>query len=62
MDGRDGSWAVLRSDATNTQMWLSVDEDQLNGGERRHTTEQVDYVAFESAGSFELMPASVTTA
>ncbi len=48
MDGNDGSWvqahgATLSSAGT---LFLSVDEDQIGGSERRHTSEQVSYAVF----------------
>lgn len=51
MDGGNGGWAYLygASPITPTTLYLAVDEDQTNDSERRHTTEQVGYVVFESA-------------
>ncbi|GAB4325957.1 MAG: hypothetical protein Kow0059_22180 [Candidatus Sumerlaeia bacterium] len=50
MDGSDGSWAYLygSSPLTTTQIRLALDEDQIGGSERSHSTEQVAWIAFES--------------
>jgi len=50
MDGNEGSWAHLvgPSPTTPTSACLRVDEDQLVDPARRHSTEQVAYLAFES--------------
>ena len=45
-DGIDGGWAVLSAPLSDVAISLSIDEDQLNDGERKHTTEQVAYVVF----------------
>jgi len=49
MDGGDGGWAVLygATPMTASQLTLAVDEDQLSGNERNHTTEQLGYLVFE---------------
>ena len=51
LDGRNGGWAQTHGlpQANATQLFLSVDEDQIADPERSHTTEQVGYVAFEAA-------------
>ena len=51
MDGNDGGWAQGHGGtlATSTSLFLSIDEDQISGSERSHTTEQVGYVVFETA-------------
>ncbi len=48
MDGNDGGWAQIHGGtmASSTSLFLSIDEDQIGGSERRHTTEQVGYVVF----------------
>ncbi|NQY91539.1 MAG: hypothetical protein HRT46_07755 [Deltaproteobacteria bacterium] len=48
MDGNDGAWAQAHGGtlSSSTTLFLSVDEDQIAGSERRHTTEQVSYAAF----------------
>lgn len=54
MDGADGGWAVLHGDQTTNQLSFKIDEDQIRNQERRHTSEQVAYVAFESVGVIAL--------
>ncbi|RME36399.1 MAG: hypothetical protein D6788_11660, partial [Planctomycetota bacterium] len=51
VDGGNGGWAQTHgaTPATATQLFLSIDEDQIKDGERRHTTEQVGYIVFESS-------------
>ena len=58
MDGANGSWAQIHGGtlATTTQLFLSVDEDQIANPERNHATEQVAYVVFED--SFVYQPPS----
>lgn len=50
MDGNNGGWAYTYgpTQATTTGLRLAVDEDQIRDNERKHTTEQVGYIAFES--------------
>ena len=52
LDGADGGWAHLHGAMSTTQIGLSVDEDQVVDSERSHTTEQVGYIVFETAGSY----------
>ena len=48
MDGGDGGWPVFSSSPSGSlKMW--VDEDQISNSERRHTTEQVAYLAIGSS-------------
>ncbi|UCG15618.1 MAG: hypothetical protein JSV19_10020 [Phycisphaerales bacterium] len=49
MIGADGSWAQAYGPtlATTTTLNLSLDEDQLEDTERRHTPERVAYAVFE---------------
>ncbi len=51
MDGGDGGWPVLYgSDPLNGgAIDLAIDEDQIRDSERAHTTEQVAYLALETA-------------
>ena len=48
MDGNNGGWAQIHGGtvATTTQLFVSVDEDQVGDSERSHTTEQLAYAAF----------------
>ena len=48
MDGNDGAWAQAHGAtlSSSTTLFLSVDEDQIGGTERRHATEQVSYAVF----------------
>ena len=48
MDGGNGGWAYIHGAtlATTTDLYLSIDEDQINDSERNHTPEQVGYVVF----------------
>ena len=50
MDGRDGGRPILYGPnaVAATGLNLAIDEDQANDSERRHTTEQVAYLVFES--------------
>jgi len=48
MDGGNGGWANTVGGTTTLGMDLWADEDQVRDSERRHTTEQVGYVVFES--------------
>ncbi|MCH2209147.1 MAG: Ig-like domain-containing protein [Lentisphaerales bacterium] len=50
MDGGDGGFAVLLDSpvASGDQITLAIDEDQINDGERSHTTEQVSWLAIKS--------------
>ena len=50
MDGNNGGWAYTTGFTAST-FNLLVDEDQLGDAERRHTTEQVGYLVFATAGS-----------
>lgn len=52
MQSSEGSWAQAHGPtlATPTTLFLSVDEDQIGRGERRHSTEQVGYVVFATEG------------
>jgi hypothetical protein len=52
MQSSEGSWAQVHGAtlATPTTLYLSVDEDQLGKGERRHSTERVGYVVFAAPG------------
>ena len=54
MDGGNGGWAQVHGAtmATTTTLNLSIDEDTIGDTERNHTTEQVGYVAFASAGVY----------
>ena len=49
MDGNDGAWPLLygASPVSSSDLDLAVDEDQISGSERSHTTEQVAYIVFE---------------
>jgi hypothetical protein len=52
MDGNNGGWAYSSYGATptsTTSLFLSVDEDQISDNERRHNTEQVGYIVFETS-------------
>ena len=53
MDGGDGGWAVLsgNSPINGTTVGLAIEEDALRDSERRHSTEQVAYIAFNSSNS-----------
>ncbi len=53
VDGGDGGWASIHggSMSTTTDLFVSIDEDTLRDAERGHTTEQVAYVVFATAGS-----------
>lgn len=53
MDGGNGGWAVLRGDnpVSGGSINLGIEEDQSKDTERKHTPEQVSYVAFASAAS-----------
>jgi hypothetical protein len=48
MDGNDGSWVQAHGATLSsaTTLFLSVDEDQVGGNERRHTHEQASYAVF----------------
>ena len=54
MDGGNGGWAYGHgaNQATTTNLYLSIDEDQVNDSERNHTTEQVGYMVFETAAVY----------
>lgn len=53
MDGNNGGWPVLfgSTPLANSQLRMYFDEDQVRDTERRHTTEQVAYLAFGSPSS-----------
>lgn len=55
MDDPNGSWAQTfgATPTTSTTCGLSMDEDQIRDVERGHSTEQVGYVAFQSAVAYE---------
>jgi len=50
VDGGDGGWAYTygASPVSSTNLDLVIDEDQIGGAERSHTTEQVGYAVFGS--------------
>ena len=52
MDDTNGGWAQVHGAtmATTTTLNLSIDEDQIGGSERKHSTEQVGYVVFAAPG------------
>lgn len=54
LDGGDGGWSMMygTNPLSTTQTDLVVDEDQLGDSERRHTTEQVAALVFETNGSY----------
>jgi hypothetical protein len=54
MDGMDGSWAVSAAISSTEYMRVAVDEDQISNPEREHTTEEVDYIVFSTAGPVQL--------
>lgn len=56
VDESDGSWAVLTSNPTKTQLGVAVDEDMIWDKERKHTTEELDYAVFSVAGLIPLYP------
>ena len=47
MDGGDGGWPVLHGSnpVSGSTINLAIDEDQLRDSERRHTTEQIAFLA-----------------
>ncbi|GAB5405833.1 MAG: hypothetical protein Aurels2KO_40640 [Aureliella sp.] len=53
MDGGNGGWAVLRGDTpvSGDGINLGIEEDQSKDTERKHTPEQVAYVAFAPSSS-----------
>jgi phosphodiesterase/alkaline phosphatase D-like protein len=53
VDGANGGWAQVHGStlATTTELYLSIDEDQIGDSERNHINEQVGYVAFGSSAS-----------
>jgi hypothetical protein len=53
MDGGDGSWALLAKISSKVSMNVAVDEDTFLDG-RDHTTEEVDYIVFSTAGPVPL--------
>jgi hypothetical protein len=54
MQSSEGSWAQVHGAtvATTTTLYLSVDEDQIGRGERKHSTERVGYVVFVAPGVY----------
>ena len=58
MDGVNGGWAQVHGAtlADTNFLYLSIDEDQINDAERKHTPEQVAYVVFRAPGSFLYVP------
>ena len=50
MDGGNGGWAYVygSNPTTTTSLHLATDEDQVYDSERKHTTEQVGYLVFET--------------
>ena len=54
VDGGNGGWAYLygSAPATASTLDLVIDEDQVGDSERNHTSEQVGYVAFATAGVY----------
>jgi hypothetical protein len=59
MDGGHGSWAVSAGIDSAGSINVAVDEDGYNN-ERAHTTEEVDYIVFSTAGSVTLSPDSIS--
>jgi PKD repeat protein len=62
MDGGDGGWPLLygANPVTAGNLALAYDEDQIANSERNHTTEQVAYMVFGSAGGNLAPTASFT--
>ncbi len=60
IDGGVGGWAQSHG-TTPTQVFLSIDEDQLQDDERTHTSEQVGYVAFEHGFNLAIASGSACT-
>ncbi len=58
MDGGNGGWAMLygASPLSASSIDLVIDEDQIKDTERKHTTEQVGVLVFESPVSLALTP------
>ncbi|MBC7250950.1 MAG: metallophosphoesterase [Anaerolineae bacterium] len=50
MNGPNGGWAQSHGPtaATNTSLYLSIDEDQIGDTERSHIAERVGYVVFDT--------------
>jgi hypothetical protein len=50
MDVNSGSWAVLygANPVTANSLQLAIDQDQFDGTERKHATEQVAYIVFDT--------------
>jgi hypothetical protein len=46
MDGVDGGWAVIDPTIGSSSFDVAIDEDTLGDSERKHTTEQVAFLAF----------------
>jgi hypothetical protein len=59
MDDKSGGWAILygSNPVTSNSLNLAVDEDQAKDSERSHTTEQVAYIVFDTAGAYHAAPA-----
>ena len=55
MDGNNGGWAYMHGSmpASNTSLYLSLDEDQIGDSERSHTSEQIGYVVFETPVAYQ---------
>jgi hypothetical protein len=51
VDGGNGGWAYMYGPtlASNANLYLAIDEDQIGDSERNHTKEQVGYIVFESS-------------
>ncbi len=58
VDGNNGGWAYIHgaTGASATQLFVSIDEDQIGDTERWHTTEQVGYLVFAGAVVFPAAP------
>jgi hypothetical protein len=54
MNGNEGSWALTTGNTTSSYFDVAVDEDQTADAERIHPVEEVDYIAFTSAGVIPL--------
>ncbi len=53
MDGNDGGWPVLfgANPVNASEIVVAVDEDQISGSERSHSTEQVAMLVFDISGA-----------
>ena len=58
VDGNDGGWVQTFGAAPSSasQLFLSIDEDQISNGERSHTTDQVGYAVFAGPVVYPLAP------